>query len=263
MPAIPRTPIALAVGLVSLCATFGIQSFRGALSGPFQPAVARIWDNQAMSVLELPLANPIGSAIHAPADYYYKIPVRAIYKSYAIYEPGHEPHGYIDWLKKQQPVIIWDATHRPPLQTRQDWIRAGEMVFDSSTLFYNLDVTLDEVRSPEWYRTVGVPVNAGGVMPFERYVIRKKGTIEVSGNSCATCHTRLMPDGSLLKGAQGNFPLDRDIAFRYRASVVHGDPAEALRDARNNERYLYAAGAISEGDIAVEREVSLSAFKQA
>jgi hypothetical protein len=242
MPAIPRTQIALAVGLVSFCAAFGPQPFRGASSSPFQPAVPRIWDDQAMSTLELPLANPIGSARHAPANYYYKIPVRAIYKSYPIYEPGHEPRGYMEWLKTRQPMIEWDATHRPPLQTREDWIRAGEMVFDSSTFFYNLDATLDQVRSPDWYQTVGVPATANGVMPFERYVIRKKGEIEVSGNSCATCHTRVMPDGSVVKGAQGNFPLDRDVAYRYRADVAHSNnPAETLRDVRNNERYLYAA----------------------
>ena len=241
MPTIPRLPIALAVGLVLLCAAFGPRSFLGPSSDPFQPVVPRTWDDQTMSALELPLANPIGSARHAPADYYYKIPVRAIYKSYPIYEPGHEPRGYMDWLKNQQPAIVWDSSHRPPLQSKDDWIKAGEMVFDSSTFFYNLDATLDQVRSPDWYRTVGVPVTANGVMPFERYVIRKKGTIEVSGNSCATCHTRVMPNGGVVKGAQGNFPIDRDVAYRYRASVVHGDPAEALRDARNNERYLYAA----------------------
>ena len=45
--------------------------------------------------------------------------------------------------------------------------------------------------------------------PFVRYVIRNQGELELSGNSCARCHTRVIPDVSIVKGAQGNFPLDR------------------------------------------------------
>ena len=47
----------------------------------------------------------------------------------------------------------------------------------------------------------------GVFAPFgSRYVIRKKGVIETESTSCSACHTRLMPDGTLLEGAQGNFP---------------------------------------------------------
>jgi hypothetical protein len=40
-------------------------------------------------------------------------------------------------------------------------------------------------------------------------VIRKRGTIELGSFSCAMCHTRVMSDGSMIKGAQGNFPFER------------------------------------------------------
>ena len=46
-------------------------------------------------------------------------------------------------------------------------------------------------------------------MPFVKYVIRKKGKVEVGMLACGTCHTRVMPDGAVVKGAQGNFPFDR------------------------------------------------------
>ena len=83
-------------------------------AGP-SPMIPKTWDDTAMATLEVPLADPVGSPKHAPADYYYKIPVRPIYKSYPIYAPGHEPPGYMDWLKQQEPQIIWDdAGHRPP-----------------------------------------------------------------------------------------------------------------------------------------------------
>jgi len=71
------------------------------------------WDDDAMATLELPLANPIGSPKQVPGSYYYRIAVRPIYKSYPVYAPGHEPPGYIDWLKRQEPVILWDDKDNP------------------------------------------------------------------------------------------------------------------------------------------------------
>lgn len=59
-------------------------------------AVPRTWDDAAISQLEVPLANPIGSPKHITAGYYYKIPVRPIYKQYPVYAPGREPAGYMD-----------------------------------------------------------------------------------------------------------------------------------------------------------------------
>jgi hypothetical protein len=50
-----------------------------------------------------------------------------------------------------------------------------------------------------------------------------------------------MSDGSILKGAQGNFPFDRSLACGYRASAASAQgPALTLSDGRNIERSLYA-----------------------
>jgi hypothetical protein len=38
-------------------------------------------DDVAIATLEVPLADPAGSPKHVAVDYYYKIPVRPIYKS--------------------------------------------------------------------------------------------------------------------------------------------------------------------------------------
>src|SRR5579864_3338999 len=103
-------------------------------SASFHPAIPKTWDDAAMATLEVPLADPIGSPKHVSADYYYRIPVRPIYKQYPVYAPGHEPPGYLDWLKQQEPVIVWDDKgHAPPLQSEEDWIKAGEIVFDAPT----------------------------------------------------------------------------------------------------------------------------------
>src|SRR5271170_4994834 len=64
--------------------------------------IPKTWDDEAMPTLEIPLANPIGSPKHVSAEYYYRIPVRPIYKQYPVYAPGREPIGYMEWLKQQQ-----------------------------------------------------------------------------------------------------------------------------------------------------------------
>ena len=106
---------------------------RGQVPSPdFHPAIPRAWDDDKLASLEVPLANPLGSPKHISADYYYRIPVRPIYKGYPVYGPNHEPSGYMDWLQKQEPVILWDDRgHAPPLKSEADWIRAGQMVFDA------------------------------------------------------------------------------------------------------------------------------------
>src|SRR5262249_24060549 len=73
------------------------------------------------------------------------------------------------------------------------------------------------VRKPGFFSAVQPPLSGDGVLPFFRYVIRKKGVIDVGVLSCAMCHTRVMPDGRVLKGAQGNFPFDKAMAFAIRS----------------------------------------------
>jgi cytochrome c553 len=191
-----------------------------------------------MSTLEIPLATPVGSPKHVSADYYYRIPIRPIYKSYPVYVAGHEPPGYIESLRKQEPIITWDsADHRPPLVTQADWIKAGESVFDAP-IAYGFTVALTEptslyVRESDWLKRTGSPVTRDGVLPFYRYVIRTKDKVEIGILACAMCHTRVMTDGSIIKGAQGNFPFDRAAAYEYRLA---NNPAEA----RLGERSLFA-----------------------
>jgi hypothetical protein len=197
----------------------------------YHPEIPKTWDDAAMATIEVPLANAIASAKHVSADYYYKIPVRPIYKMYPIYAPDREPKGYMDWLRQQEPVIIWDDKgHSPALATETDWIRAGEIVFDAPVVFGPpAGYTIPEVRDPEWYRKSGVPVTKDGVMPFFYYAIREKGTVEVAAFGCGTCHTRVMPDGTALKGPQGNFPVDRTFADVFRRGPVDRRPNDTAR----------------------------------
>ncbi len=55
------------------------------------PDMPRVWDDAAMERLELPLPSRRHSPRHMPADYYYAVPERTIYKDYPVYHPDREP----------------------------------------------------------------------------------------------------------------------------------------------------------------------------
>lgn len=188
--------------------------------GTFRPEIPKTWDDAAIAAIEVPLADPAGSPKHVSAAYYYKMPVRPIYKEYPVYAPGHEPAGYLDWLKRQEPVILWDDKgHRPPLKTQKDWIRAGELVFDSSPQEGGV-LRVEQIQDPEWWTKVRPPTAKDGILPGYSYKVMEKGKVEPGNLSCASCHTRVMPDGTTIKGAQGNFPFDRNAAASMRTGLT-------------------------------------------
>jgi hypothetical protein len=226
----------------------------------YRPAIPRTWDDEAVAGLEVPLANPKFSPQHVRADYYYRMRVRPIYKTYPVYAPGREPDGYIDWLKQQQPEIVFDAAK---LDTEPDWIRAGELVFDAPINFANLETS--PARFPEFYSKSGVRLAADGTLPNKRYVVRSKGVVEVGNLACGQCHTRVMSDGTVLKGAQGNFTEGFFFAARPRRALRNGrNPDEVLSVQRSALRRQYGAPWIQpppDGDPAMSLDEILSAWE--
>jgi hypothetical protein len=178
------------------------------------------WDEARLASLQVPLAHAPASPKHVAKAYYTSLPVRPIYKSYDVYRPDLEPKGYFEWLKKQEPEVLWDETTSPALNTEADWIKAGELVFDSSLGWGNGALMGPyegiQVRDPEWYTYTQAPLTADGKLPFYRYVIRTKERVEVSRLSCAMCHTRVLSDKSVVRGAQGNFPFGKVVAYDTR-----------------------------------------------
>jgi len=203
-----------------------------------QSQIPKTWEDAAIASVTLPLAVADASPVQVSSKYYYGIPVRPIYKSYPVYHPAKEPPGYIDRLKQQEPVIAFDPS---TLKSPQDWINAGELVFDAALSYGSIAGPRSNLylRDPAWHQYVGTPVAKDGTVPFYRYVITKKGTIDISVFSCAMCHTRVMPDGSIVKGAQGNFPFDRALA---RDTATQSFPQNVARPflTPRFERMLYA-----------------------
>ena len=199
----------------------------------FRPEIPRTWTNEAVAVLEVPLANPRFSPVHIREAEYYSIPARTIYKSYPVYHPSREPAGYMEWLKQQDPQVAFDASN---LKSREDWLQAGETVFNAAVSFGPVFFSAADVRDPKFYTKTGMPVARDGTIPFARWVIRRKGEVELGSMGCSTCHTRVMPDGTVVPGAQGNNPGDRQGAGMLRRAAEAGDSAKVLERIRSFAR---------------------------
>jgi hypothetical protein len=186
-----------------------------------------------------PLASTGRPPEVVPVSYYYKIPRRLIFRTYPVFAPQSEPIGYLDSLRGLEPIIEFDTAlaqiDEPELT------RLGGIVWDYPIFFSEVASEPDfgpgwaRVRDSLWYKTINPPLAKNGIMPFYRYVVRKKGIVEVGAHSCATCHDRVLKDGQLIRGAQGNFPFERMYSFYI------GDLLKNADEKRNLEAYLEGA----------------------
>jgi hypothetical protein len=180
------------------------------------PDVPRTWEKTSVDTLEIPLANREYSPIHIDESAYYRIPERVIYKSFPVYAPGREPAGYMERLKTVEPEVAFDSS---TLRTPQDWISAGEIVFNAPTSLHPVFFTAQDLSDPNFFKQMGMPIAKDGTIPFARWVVRQKGLVELGSMSCATCHTRVMADGAVVPGAPGNNPNDREGARLLQKSA--------------------------------------------
>jgi hypothetical protein len=240
--------------------------------GPQPVVIPRTWNDEAIASFVLPATDPRGGAKHISADFYYRMPVRRVYKSYPVYHPKHEPvidgRPYRDWLAAQKPQEILGELSA--LRTEAEWrskgTALGKDVFeaaitDESDPFLAV-VRARDVRDAAWYERTGVPYADDGLVPFVRYLVTDKG-VQVSNLSCAMCHTRVqtLPDGktTVLIGAQGNFPFDRVIADLMRELPTAGPEGEkALADQRAGLLLLFATPWIAPDPLAPAMAASMS-----
>jgi len=249
--------------LVVMCfvGIFVFDVTRGAAQKGSKPEIPRTWVDSEMHDLELPLANAAASPKHIDADYYYRMPVRPVYKSYPIYVPGKEPPGYFEKLRNIEPQVTFDASK---LGTEQDWIEAGESVFDAPIEFEESGTLFNEVRDPGWFQSNRIQITKDGIFPNMRYVVREKGKVEVGILSCAMCHSRVMSDGSVIKGAQGNFPDDRSFGYETRVEAAEAkDKAKLLSELRTFMRRSYAAPWVSDDPNARPEKMSIDEIASA
>jgi hypothetical protein len=206
----------------------------------FHPAIPRAWDDAEVAAFLVPLSAPGRTPRFVSSKDYYAFRVRPIFRTYPVYVPGKEPAGYFESLLRKDPEIVFDASK---LHTRNDWIRAGSIVFhaspDPTPLAQAGGKVHDDPADPlfgfsksvldQMLREEPGPVTGAGIVPYLSYVVRKKGLVELDlFTSCASCHTRGMPDGSIVTGAQGNAPIERQLTWLNRWLLRREPKAAAI-----------------------------------
>jgi hypothetical protein len=85
------------------------------------------------------------------------------------------------------------------------------------------------------YRDAGHDVmSADGILLDYRWVVDHSGKLKLSFSSCASCHTRILTDGSLLPGAPCNFDLGDSPAAAVMLRQLRSLPQASL----GREQYL-------------------------
>lgn len=209
-----------------------------------KPDIPKLWDMEKLKSAHLPL---IDTSIHVEPiseELYNQIPERVAYKTYPLYLPGSEPKGYYEWLANQDPEIIFDASK---MKTEADWIKAGEIIYDMpqgySTIVdssKNFEIISFITKGMQEAHELATP---DGIFPFVRLVVRKKGIIEIGDQSCASCHNKLMPDGSILKGGQGNSSFDKNFGLGLRAQALQRKMSDSAANQMVQRQFWFLFGA--------------------
>jgi hypothetical protein len=195
---------------------------------PVQPP--RFWNDRELSDWGLPVAGLNVRPGHFSEKEYYAAPDAEWVRTYPVYFPGREPAGYRDSIrqKKAEPLIT------PGARTIAGWISVGRQVFQEMDvpLFRSTDPQLiATVRSAEAYAKRGGHPQKDGTVFGLRWVPTSKG-LALSISDCSGCHTRILPDGTALHGAQFNETGDAvvgELIARADSSFFSGDsPAMSL-----------------------------------
>ena len=160
----------------------------------------RVWNDRDLAEWANPVAGLNVRPDHFSEAEYYAGPVADWVRTYPVYFPGREPAGYWDQLQSKKPEPLIAAGPR----TEEDWIEAGKRVFEELDVpvFRSTDARLiATVRSKEEFEKMGGHPQPDGTVHFLRWVPTSKG-LALGINDCASCHTRQLPDGTRLNGAQ-------------------------------------------------------------
>jgi hypothetical protein len=155
--------------------------------------VPRIWDAKALSTWATPVAALNIRPGHYSSAEYYNIPADNV-RTYPVYPPDKEPSGYWEWLQKQKPASLVDAStiHGP-----RDWASAGERAFRAidSVFARTSDAELFKLaRDPATFK--GVDTLPDGSVLDVRWVVTERG-LQLTLAECTACHRYTSEDKSV------------------------------------------------------------------
>ena len=170
-------------------------SFLGDFNG-----IPRTWDMEAIKKFHLPPPDSTVEVKYASEEYYNSLPDHVLYKTFPMYIREFEKPGYLDSLRNLKPEITFDVTK---LKTKEDWIKAGELVFNWPVAYSPVDGKVAQLKQSDFANGNG-KITSKGIYPFSQYILNQEGKLVVGSLSCASCHTRVMDNGEVIPGAQGN-----------------------------------------------------------
>lgn len=196
------------IRIAVISAVLAAASFSGQTDNLIQ--APRFWNDRDLADWATPIAALDVRPGHFSEREYYAAPSAEWVRTYPVYFPGREPGGYWEMLRKKKPEPLITSGAR----TAADWITEGARVFDEMDVpaFRTTDPALIAiVRSAEALTKHGGRALKGGTLAAMRWAPTSKG-LALTIRDCGTCHTRTMPDGSILKGAPFNEPFNGVIA---------------------------------------------------
>ena len=187
----------------------------------------KIWDEKELATWATPVAGLGVPPSFVSEKEYYAAPIDNL-RTYRVYHPDREPPGYRESLIQRGPQPLIEPEK---LKTEADWIEAGRRVFeeldtaasrsDEPTVIAHFTdpKAIDKYRD-QYHDTMTVD----GVLLDYRWVVDSDRKLKLSFSSCAGCHTRIMPDGSVLRGAPSNFDGADSPALEILSNKVRVAP---------------------------------------
>lgn len=171
-----------------------------AISG--QTTVPRIWTDEALKDWATPIAAIGVRPGHFSEREYYSAPADN-YQTYPLYHPDREPKGYWEWLQRQKPKPLVDAS---TIRGTQDWIRAGERAFrEFDDAFFRSSDPQVIAKARDRANFKGVHLTREGFVLDRMWVVTPNG-VEVSSSACIGCHVKVEADGGYQQAGPGNPP---------------------------------------------------------
>lgn len=163
------------------------------------PDIPIVWDENALSAWGTPLAGLNEAPKLISSKEYYSFKVENL-RTYPVYFPGREPDGYWEMLQRVGPRPLIEPDK---LQTEDDWVNAGRLVFEQADFPHlrSRDAKfIEEARSREQLERGGVRPLPDGTLVGLRWVPTPEG-LAISSSNCSFCHTLNLPDGRRITGA--------------------------------------------------------------
>jgi hypothetical protein len=159
--------------------------------------IPKTWGEAALAEWATPVAGLNVRPTHISAKEYYALTVENL-RTYPVYLNGKEPEGYWEMLNRIGPQPLIEPEK---LKTEADWIEAGRRVFNDAD---HLQLRTHDPELIAAARKAEAAFDTGRLSAFNdlRWVPTKQGVALTMAN-CSRCHTKYLPDGTLVSGAPG------------------------------------------------------------